>query len=159
MGRLLSSFSQTCLMSRTRGWKSSEGGTRKQTCPLFKPRTATRSQRRRVAMVTTSRVTVQVLMIVSLFVDALSVSVQELWRWRSWRWSHIYIFDLAKDPVHISDICRWSPVSALAEIPLGGRGPRNLIKGSKKGGGGGRRGDTRRVLLTSPSLLPDRQTK
>ena len=47
-----------------------------------------------------------------------------------------YIFDLAKDPVHISDICRWSPVSALAEIPLGGRGPRNLIKGSKKGGGG-----------------------
>ena len=66
-----------------------------------------------------------------------------------------YIFDLAKDPVHISDISRWSPVSALAEIPLGGRGPRNLIKGEQEGG----RGDTRRVLLTSPSLLPDRQTK
>ena len=48
---------------------------------------------------------------------------------------YIYIFDLAKDPVHISDICRWSPVSALAEIPLGGRGPRNLIKGEEEGGG------------------------
>ena len=48
-----------------------------------------------------------------------------------------YIFDLPKDLRCIYDIWRWSPVSALAEIPLGGRGPRNLIKGEEEGGGGG----------------------